>query len=84
MAEKISEFTCLVRDMREAQKLYFDTRDKAYLKKAREIEKRVDDELQKIIEVFRHIGKLAISDLFCLVKRFKHQKILAVIDDIPF
>lgn len=47
MAEKISEFTCLVRDMREAQKLYFDTRDKAYLKKAREIEKRVDDELQK-------------------------------------
>ena len=32
MAEKISEFTCLVRDMREAQKLYFDTRDKAYLK----------------------------------------------------
>lgn len=38
MAEKISEFTCLVRDMREAQKLYFDTRDKAYLKKAREIE----------------------------------------------
>ena len=40
MAEKISEFTCLVRDMREAQKLYFDTRDKAYLKKAREIEKR--------------------------------------------
>ena len=26
MAEKISEFTCLVRDMREAQKLYFDTR----------------------------------------------------------
>ena len=34
MAEKISEFTCLVRDMREAQKLYFDTRDKAYLNPA--------------------------------------------------
>lgn len=51
MAEKISEFTCLVRDMREAQKLYFDTRDKAYLKKAREIEKRVDDELQKDFRV---------------------------------
>lgn len=31
MAEKISEFTCLVRDMREVQKLYFDTRDKSDL-----------------------------------------------------
>ena len=48
MAEKISEFTCLVRDMREAQKLYFDTRDKSDLKKAKTLEQKVDGELQKI------------------------------------
>lgn len=47
MAEKISEFTCLVRDMREAQKLYFDTRDKSDLKKAKTLEQKVDNELQK-------------------------------------
>ena len=46
MAEKISEFTCLVRDMREAQKLYFDTRDKSDLKKAKTLEQKVDNELQ--------------------------------------
>ena len=48
MAEKISEFTCLVRDMREVQKLYFDTRDKSDLKKAKTLEQKVDGELQKI------------------------------------
>lgn len=48
MAEKISKFTCLVRDMREAQKLYFDTRDKSDLKKAKTFEQKVDGELQKI------------------------------------
>ena len=41
MAEKISEFTCLVRDMREAQKLYFDSLDKSYLKKAFTLEQKV-------------------------------------------
>ena len=48
MAEKISEFTCLVRDMREVQKLYFDTRDKSDLKKAKTLEQKVDGELQKM------------------------------------
>ena len=33
--------------MREAQKLYFDTRDKSDLKKAKTLEQKVDNELQK-------------------------------------
>ncbi len=45
MPEKISRFTILVRDMRAAQKRYFDTRDKANLSRAKELEKKVDDEL---------------------------------------
>ena len=39
MAEKISRFTILVRDMRAAQKRYFDTRDKADLSRAKELER---------------------------------------------
>lgn len=46
MTEKISDFTCLVRDMREAQKLYFHTRDKSDLEKAKALEKKVDEELE--------------------------------------
>lgn len=45
MPEKISRFAILVRDMRAAQKRYFDTRDKADLSRAKELEKKVDNEL---------------------------------------
>ena len=48
MPEKISHFSILVRDMRAAQKRYFDTRDKADLSRAKELEKKVDDELAVI------------------------------------
>lgn len=43
MPEKISRFAILVRDMRAAQN--FDTRDKADLSRAKELEKKVDYEL---------------------------------------
>ena len=58
MAEKISRFTILVRDMREAQKLYFDTRDKADLSRAKELERKVDDELAVIFGGVRTQGSL--------------------------
>ena len=45
MSEKTFRFAILVRDMRAAQKRYFDTRDKANLSRAKELEKKVDDEL---------------------------------------
>ena len=48
MPEKISRFAILVRDMRAAQKRYFDTRDKANLCRAKELEKKVDDEIALI------------------------------------
>lgn len=48
MSEKISEFTILVRDMREAQKLYFTTRYGKDLDKAKELEKQVDERLKEI------------------------------------
>ena len=48
MPEKISRFVILVRDMRATQKRYFDTRDKADLYRAKELEKKVDDELAVI------------------------------------
>ena len=48
MPEKISRFAILVRDMRAAQKRYFDTRDKAVLSRAKELEKKVDDEITVI------------------------------------
>ncbi len=48
MSEKISEFAILVRDMREAQKLYFTTRYGRDLKKAKELERHVDERLKKI------------------------------------
>ena len=43
MPEKISRFAILVRDMRAAQKRYFDTRDKADLSRAKGLEKKVDE-----------------------------------------
>ena len=48
MPEKISRFAILVRDMRAAQKRYFDTRDRSALSRAKELEKRVDDEITVI------------------------------------
>ena len=48
MPEKISRFAILVRDMRAAQKRYFETRDKAVLSRAKELEKKVDDEITVI------------------------------------
>lgn len=58
MAEKISRFAILVRDMRAAQKRYFDTRDKADLFRAKELEKKVDDELAVIFGGVRTQGLL--------------------------
>ena len=58
MPEKISRFTILVRDMRAAQKRYFDTRDKADLSRAKALEKKVDDELAVIFGGARTQGSL--------------------------
>ena len=38
----MNEFTELVRDMRNAQKEYFKTRDKNVLQRSKELERRVD------------------------------------------
>ena len=48
MPEKISRFAILVRYMRAAPKRYFNTRGKADLSCAKELEKEVDDELTVI------------------------------------
>lgn len=53
MAEKISHFACLVRDMREAQKLYFYTRDKSDLKRAKSLEEKVDATLAEMFSPFK-------------------------------
>lgn len=58
MPEKISRFAILVRDMRAAQKRYFDTRDKVDLSRAKELEKKVDDELAVIFGGARTQGTL--------------------------
>ena len=64
MAEKISRFTILVRDMRAAQKRYFDTRDKADLSRAKELERKVDDELAVIFGGDRTQGSLLCINTF--------------------
>lgn len=51
-------FAILVRDMRTAQKRYFDTRDKADLSRAKELEKKVDDELALIFGGIQTQGAL--------------------------
>ena len=58
MPEKISRFAILVRDMRAAQKRYFETRDKADLSRAKEREKKVDDEITVIFGGVRTQGTL--------------------------
>ena len=44
--------------MRAAQKRYFDTRDKADLSRAKELERKVDDELAVIFGGVRTQGSL--------------------------
>lgn len=46
MPTKISDFTILVRDMREAQKVYFATRAPSALNKSKALEKQVDNILK--------------------------------------
>lgn len=58
MPEKISRFAILVRDMRAAQKRYFETRDKADLSRVKELEKKVDDEITVIFGGVRTQGTL--------------------------
>ena len=48
MTTKISDFTILVRDMREAQKTYFVTRAPSALNKSKALEKQVDTVLKEI------------------------------------
>lgn len=48
MPPKISDFTILVRDMREAQKTYFATRAPSALNKSKALEKQVDVVLKEI------------------------------------
>lgn len=43
------EFVLLVKELRDSQKKFFTTRDSSYLKKSKALEKRVDEELQKIL-----------------------------------
>lgn len=43
------EFVLLVKELRESQKKFFNTRDSTYLKKSKALEKRVDEELLKIL-----------------------------------
>ena len=58
MPEKISRFAILVRDMRAAQKRYFDTRDRSALSRAKGLEKKVDDEITVIFGGVRTQGTL--------------------------
>ncbi len=58
MPEKTSRFAILVRDMRAAQKRFFDTGSKADLSRAKELEKKVDDELAVIFGGARTQGSL--------------------------
>ena len=44
------EFVLLVKELRDSQKKFFSTRDSTYLKKSKALEKRVDEEMQKILD----------------------------------
>lgn len=46
--ETMKEFVELVREMRAAQKEYFKTRSKDVLSRSKELERKVDAELQSI------------------------------------
>ena len=42
------EFFSLVTEMRNAQKMYFRTRDRNDLQKSKKLEKQVDDEIRRV------------------------------------
>lgn len=50
------EFYDLVREMRQQQKRYFATRDKATLKKSKELEKMIDEEIVRVDEILAKGG----------------------------
>lgn len=45
----MSEFEILVKEMRDTQKEYFRTRDKATLAKSKALEKKVDDHFLSVV-----------------------------------
>lgn len=45
---KLADFAYLVAAMREAQRDYFETRDRESLSRSKELERRVDQECQRI------------------------------------
>ena len=45
------KFFMLVTEMRNAQKMYFRNRTKEELEKSKELEKRVDDEIRRVLRV---------------------------------
>lgn len=55
---KISSFTNLVKEMREAQMQYFKTKDATALRIARDFERRVDKELAEIYSNTQQQGTL--------------------------
>jgi len=58
MPTKISDFTILVRDMREAQKTYFATHAPSALNKSKALEKQVDAVLKDIFNKARPQARL--------------------------
>lgn len=56
--QKISSFTNLVKEMREAQIQYFKTKDVTALRIARDFEHRVDKALAEIYESVQQQGRL--------------------------
>ena len=51
---KAKEFFDLVSKMREAQKEYYKTRDKAVLNRSISLEKSVDSEIARVNEILKH------------------------------
>jgi len=50
------DFIKLVFDMRYTQKLYFQTRNKTTLVESKRLEKKVDDELRRLLELEAQAG----------------------------
>lgn len=48
------EFFYLVAEMREAQKSYFETKDRYVFRAARKLENEVDKEIRRVREVVNH------------------------------
>ena len=62
MSENLNSFEQCVKEMREAQRLYFKTRDKAVLEKAKELERKVDYWLEKKQNVIENEEKLKVLE----------------------